>query len=108
MAELAKSPRLEHILLPVEGWMSRDRAWWFCGRRLRRFWDVPTDAKFMWVIAHDRPARDRIEVRWMKRGKRQRFIAVESHPQHLGYEIALIVERLLKKRDRIYVELWYE
>ena len=63
---------------------------------------VPKKARFLKLIAHDRPHADRVEV------TKRLSLYVDGLHTTFYYSIGTLVRRLLKHRKAIYVECWYK
>lgn len=75
-----------------------------CRSVARRIWNVPSDATTIWLVAHNKPAKDRVRV------TRKWTWCVDGVETNLTIAaIRYVLQALAKTTTRtIYVELWYE
>ena len=74
-----------------------------CSSGLREVFDLPPDATVVWLVAHKRPAADRVKVEIMPRGFPVRA-RIDGKPMQITYW----AYNWLEKSGTVYIELWYK
>jgi len=77
---------------------------WICRSGIRELFDVPYKAKKLWVVLHDRPARDRIEITNI----RNQYMDLDGERRLVFLMFYSWICKFMKERELIYAEFWYE
>ena len=97
-------------------------------KTVRRFWNVPVDVDLIWLVAHDRPAAERVRVQlhrvrhsstWVFSSPAFRCCMGPKPNDNFGYRSRAIIRALKPRLDinptfqkrvtcTVYVECWYE
>jgi len=100
----------EKLTYSRENWRTKAGQRTMCVGGLWYWFAIPESASAVWVVVHDRPAKDRVKVvticgmsMWFGKGERHRERTVWKWAENHA-------SRLLKKNNGrpIYAEIWYE
>ena len=90
--------------------VGRGSEWALCAAELREWFHIPEKAKSLWVVVHDRPAKDRVEIVGFDAGRLLLGDDERGPKAIVSWWGDEQVERFLAQNHGrpIYAEIWYE
>lgn len=87
------------------GWICQNPQIWLCDKELRKFFNLPPeeDLKQIWLLAHDKPAAHRAEVRRFN----ESYIKLDKETVEVSDTVIDLLYKVVG-RGTVYVEVWYE
>jgi len=96
----------------------KHKKWILCPETIREYFDLPEDVQKINFVAYSHPGRDRVKLEFNLaspcevevEGCTQIFYEIFADGEEVGFNVKAqeVIEKLLRKHSKIYVECLYE